>query len=74
VSRVEMPGERKLLPLEYVEELDAWTCAWYDAVIAENFVRPPYHPDSLTITRLQGYFHAGLTPAEAAKACFGGKH
>ena len=74
VSRVEALNEWKLFPLEYGQELDAWTRAWHDAVIAENFARPPYHPDALTIRRLQGYFHAGLSPAEAAEACFGGKH
>jgi hypothetical protein len=74
VSRVEALNEWKLFPLEYGQELDAWACAWYDVVIAENFARLPYHPDALTIRRLQGYFHAGLSPAEAAEACFGGKH
>jgi hypothetical protein len=74
MSRVDALNEWKLFPLEYGQELDAWTCAWYDAVIAENFARPPFHPDAVTITRLQGYFHAGLSPAEAAEACFGVRH
>jgi hypothetical protein len=67
-------NESNQLPCEYERDLDAWTCAWYDAAIARDFVRSPYHPDAATLKRLQDYFHAGLLPAEAAEACFGRKH
>jgi hypothetical protein len=69
-----MLDESNELPREYERDLDAWTCAWYDAAVASNFIRSPYHPDATTLKRLQGYFHAGLTPAEAAEACFTLKH
>ena len=62
------------IPREYERDLEAWTRAWYDAAVARDFVRSPYHPDAATVKRLQGYFHAGLLPAEAAEACFGRKH
>jgi hypothetical protein len=55
-------------------DLDAWTCAWYDAAVARQFIRSPYYPDAATLERLHGYFHFNLTPAEAAVACFARKH
>jgi hypothetical protein len=67
-------NESNQLPYEHERDLDAWTCAWYDAAVARNFVRSPYHPDAATVRRLQAYFHAGLLPADAAEACFGIKH
>jgi hypothetical protein len=67
-------NESNQLPCEYERDLDAWICAWYDAAVARDFVRSPYHPDVATVKRLQGYFHARLSPAEAAEACFGRKH
>lgn len=69
-----MVVEPEPLTLEYARELEVWTCAWYDEAVAANFVCPPYHPDATIIKRLQGYFHAGLAPAEAAMACFGRNH
>ena len=69
-----MSTESNELQREYQRDLDAWTCAWYDAAIARKFVRSPYYPDTPTITRLLGYFHASLTPSEAAEACFDRKH
>ncbi len=54
--------------------LNDWTQAWYDQAIAADFIHPPYHPDTDTIDRVRGYFNAGLSPAEAAQACFGHKH
>jgi len=62
------------LPLAYERDLEAWTCAWYDAAVARDFIQWPYHPDTTTVKRLQGYFHAGLTPVDAAEACFARKH
>ncbi|TDN62415.1 hypothetical protein B0G77_5987 [Paraburkholderia sp. BL10I2N1] len=69
-----MLDEAEPLMLEYARELEVWTCAWYDAAVAANLVRPPFHPDATIIKRLQGYFHGGLSPAEAADACFGRNH
>ncbi|CAB4051881.1 hypothetical protein LMG9964_05561 [Paraburkholderia phenoliruptrix] len=62
------------IALEYLMELELWTCAWYDEAVAANHVRPPYHPDARVIERIRRYFHAGLSPAEAADACFGMTH
>ena len=59
---------------DHLQELDVWTCAWYDEAIEANFIHPPYHLDGKTLKRLLGYYHAGLSPAEAAEACFGRKH
>jgi len=69
-----MLDESNQLPHEHGRDLDTWTCAWYDAAVARDFIRSSYHPDAATVKRLQGYFHAGLLPAEAAEACFGRKH
>ncbi len=69
-----MLDEPKRFTLEDVQEFSTWTYAWYDHAIAMNFVHPPYHPDDTTICRLRGYFDAGLSPTEAAEACFGRKH
>ena len=65
-----MFDESSWLPRDYERDLDAWMCAWYDAAVARDFVRSPYHPDAATVKRVQGYFHARLTPAEATEACF----
>jgi hypothetical protein len=69
-----MFDESNRLPREYERELDAWICAWYDVAVAGGFVRSPYHPDAATVKRVLGYFHARLTPAEAAEACFARNH
>lgn len=69
-----MPNESESITLEYARELEMWTCAWYDEAIAANLMRPSYHPDATIIKLLQGYFRAGLSPAEAAYACFGRRH
>jgi len=47
----------KEFTLEDALKLSAWTRAWYDQVIAEKFVHPPYHPENMTIKRLRYYFH-----------------
>jgi hypothetical protein len=52
---------------EYERDLDAWTCAWYDAAVARDFIRSPYHLDVVTVKQIRGYFHLNLTPAEALK-------
>ncbi|RZF23819.1 hypothetical protein EVC45_42140 [Paraburkholderia sp. UYCP14C] len=69
-----MLAESEPIALEYFRELELWTCAWYEEAIAANHVRPPYHPDATIIERIRGYFRAGLSPAEAADACFGMVH
>jgi hypothetical protein len=69
-----MFNESNELPSEFERDLDAWTCAWFDAAVARDFVRLPYYPDATTVNRLHGYFRAGLLPGEAAEACFGRKH
>jgi hypothetical protein len=62
------------VPREYERDLDAWTCAWYDAAVARDFIRSRYHPDAVTVRRLQDYFRLNLTPAVAAEGCFARKH
>ena len=74
LSGAPMFDELNQLPREYVRDLDAWTCAWYDAAVARGFIGSPYEPDAATVKLLQGYFHARLTPVEAAEACFARKH
>jgi hypothetical protein len=69
-----MIDESNQLPREYERDLEAWVCAWYDAAVASDFIRWPYDPDAETVKRLHSYFHARLTPAEAAEACFARKH
>jgi hypothetical protein len=66
--------ESEPIAIEYFRELGAWTYAWYEVAVAANHVRPPYHPDETLLRRLRGYFSAGLSPAEAADACFGMAH
>ncbi len=56
------------------QSLDAWTRAWYDTSIVARYIDSPYHPDEEMLDRLRGYFHCGLSPIEAAQACFGPKH
>jgi len=72
-----MFDDSKYISLSYAPgllDLDQWTRAWYDVAVEAEFIRTTYHPDTETIKRLQGYFNAGLSPAEAAQACFGRKH
>ena len=61
------------LPL-YVIELRAWLSDWYDHAFKVGFVRPPFTLDEAIADRLEGYFKAGLTPAEGAIAFFGTMH
>ncbi|HTI18219.1 MAG TPA: hypothetical protein VL598_11195 [Trinickia sp.] len=64
----------KAIVLDDLRRLVEWTRAWYEEAVAANFVHHPYQPDAELATRLQQYFHAGLTPAEAVELCFGIKH
>ena len=66
--------ELEPVALDHLRRLVRWTKAWYDEAVSANFVSHPYQPDSELVGRLHQYFHAGLTPAEAAQACFGIKH
>jgi hypothetical protein len=59
---------------EDLPELEAWAIAWYEEAVEAEFIGASYHPDTATVGRLRDYFKAGLSPAEAAQACFGGKH
>jgi hypothetical protein len=61
------------LPLE-VLELRAWLSDWYDHSFAVGYIRPPFTLDEATADRLEGYFQAGLTPAEGALLFFGVVH
>ncbi|MBN3759611.1 hypothetical protein [Burkholderia sp. Ac-20365] len=61
------------LPL-YVIDLRAWISDWYDHAYAVGLVRPPFTLNESTAGRLEGYFRAGLTPAEGAIAFFGVVH
>jgi hypothetical protein len=69
-----MFDQSKYVSPVYAWGLDQWTHAWYGEAVDAGFIRPPYHPDPVTIKRLRGYFNAGLSPTEAAQACFGHKH
>lgn len=69
-----MFNESKYASLMYEQGLDQWTRAWYGESVQAGFIRPHYRPDPVTIKRLRGYFNAGLSPTEAAIACFGHKH
>jgi hypothetical protein len=62
--------ESKDVALKSLEELETWACAWYIESINAGFVSISYHPDTATVDRLRAYFNAGLSPAEAAHACF----
>jgi hypothetical protein len=66
--------ESQLLSVDDQLELHRWTAAWYDEVVEAGFIRPAHEPDNATVSRLHGYFNAGLSPTEAAQALFGGKH
>ena len=63
-----------VVSLENLQELEVWARAWYDEALAAEFIRQHYHPDDATLERLRRYFHAGLSPTDAANACFGQKH
>jgi hypothetical protein len=60
--------------LKHMRELERWTFAWYDEAVKAGAIGAAYSPDTATINRLRGYFRAGLSPTEAALACFGSRH
>jgi hypothetical protein len=69
-----MSDESKYVSLICAQGLDQWTRAFYGEAVEAGFIRPHYYPNPVTIKPLRGYFNAGLSPAEAALACFGRKH
>lgn len=58
----------------HTQGLDQWTRAWYGEAVEAGFIRRHYQLDPVTIKRLRSYFNAGLSPIEAAQACFGHKN
>ncbi|WP_250866458.1 hypothetical protein [Caballeronia sp. INSB1] len=54
--------------------LRSWLNDWYDHAYKVGYVHPPFELDDATATRLEGYFQAGLTPAEGAIAFFANLH
>ncbi|RZF23676.1 hypothetical protein EVC45_43015 [Paraburkholderia sp. UYCP14C] len=61
------------LPQDAIE-LRAWLSDWYDHAFNVGYIHPPFTLDEATADRLEGYFKAGLTPAEGAMAFFGSVH
>jgi hypothetical protein len=59
---------------QYELQLREWISKWYDHAAAEGLVRPPFFLTDSIADRLEGYFFAGLTPAEGAQAFFGRVH
>jgi hypothetical protein len=57
-----------------VINLRQWISAWYSHALAAGFIRPPFTMDDTIAGRLEGYFAAGLTPAEGANVIFGRVH
>ena len=62
------------LPSSVELDMCAWANAVYETAVGEGFIRAPWEPDDAIIRRLEAYFHYGLSPADAASACFGLNH
>ncbi|SAK53688.1 hypothetical protein AWB77_01456 [Caballeronia fortuita] len=58
----------------YVIDARTWLDEWYDHARLAGFVEPPITLDETIADRLEGYFQAGLTPADGAIAFFGTVH
>jgi hypothetical protein len=58
------------LPFPFELDLRAWATAVYEKAVGEGFIREPWEPEMAIVRRLEAYFHTGLSPAEAASACF----
>ena len=69
-----MMDESQFITIETLWKLETWACAWFDEALEAKFISTSYSPDAATLDLLRGYFRAGLSPAEAAQACFGGRH
>jgi hypothetical protein len=65
-----IPSNQIALPFSFELDLCAWANAVYEEAVGEGFIRVPWEPDDAIVRRLQAYFHSGLSPAEAASACF----
>jgi hypothetical protein len=52
----------------------AWTWNWYHEALRAGFIAPPYQPSTENMKCLQSFFHAGLSPVDAAHICFAPKH
>jgi hypothetical protein len=74
LAGITLMDESKDITPKSLEELEMWACAWYIESISAGFVSTSYYPNTTTVDRLRGYFNAGLSPAEAAHACFRGVH
>lgn len=59
-----------VLPSSFELDLCAWANAVYEKAVREGFICEPWEPDDAIVRRLQAYYHTGLSPAEAASACF----
>ncbi|WP_354683879.1 hypothetical protein [Cupriavidus necator] len=51
-------------------DLYAWTAALHEYALEAGLISWEYVPDYRTLERLRLYFRSGLTPGEAARACF----
>jgi len=69
-----MFNDSKYVSLMYEQGLEQWTRVWHGEAVDAGFIHPHYHPDAVITKRLRGYFDAGLSPTEAAQACFAYKH
>ena len=69
-----MMDKSQFIMLDTLWKLETWACAWFDEALEAKFNSTSYSPDATTLDLLRGYFRAGLSPAEAAQACFGGRH
>lgn len=58
------------LAVPFQFDLCAWANAVYEKAVGEGFIHEPWEPDAAIVRRLQAYFHTGMSPAEAASACF----
>ena len=55
-------------------KLREWTLAAYSEMVAAGYITPPWSPTDEIAEKLEGYFKAKMTPAEAATAAFATYH
>ncbi|MNT55997.1 hypothetical protein D3C72_1932740 [compost metagenome] len=51
-------------------DIYTWAAALHEYALRSGLVSDAYVPDYHTLERLRIYFRSGLTPSEAARACF----
>ncbi|QBY55450.1 hypothetical protein [Cupriavidus oxalaticus] len=51
-------------------DIYTWTAALHEYALRSGLVSNDYVPDYHTLERLRIYFRSGLTPSDAARACF----